>query len=106
MFDHVLVPLDGSSIAECALPHAVGIAQAYSARVTLMRGLEPMRTISAARSASLLGWRFDEIEAVAYLDGWVARLREVGLHVESTLQEGRAMERITHFKIGKSLSLS
>jgi nucleotide-binding universal stress UspA family protein len=92
MFEHILVPLVGSSLTECALPCAVAKAQAYSARVTLTRVPGPTRPIRAARSASLLGWHFDEIEAVAYLDGWGARLREVGLCAERTLLEGPAME--------------
>ncbi|MBU0703591.1 MAG: universal stress protein, partial [Chloroflexi bacterium] len=40
MFDHILVPLDGSSLAECVLPHVVAIARALGARVTLMQVLE------------------------------------------------------------------
>jgi len=36
MLEHILVPLDGSSLAECVLPHAVALAQAFDARVTLL----------------------------------------------------------------------
>jgi len=32
----ILVPLDGSELAECALPHAIGIAKAFSAEVVLV----------------------------------------------------------------------
>ena len=105
MFDHILVPLDGSSLAECALPHAVAIAQAYGARVTLMQVLESTRTISPVRFGNLLDWHFDEIEATAYLDGWVARLQEAGLCVESTVQEGSAVARITQFAQDHDVSL-
>ena len=37
---YVLVPLDGSPLAECALPWAVAVAQALGARMTLLRVLE------------------------------------------------------------------
>ena len=105
MFDHILVPLDGSSLAECALPHAVAIAQVYGSRITLMQVLEPSRAISPGGLGSLLGWHCDEIEATAYLDGCAARLREAGLSVQSTLQEGSTVERIAQFTQDQDVSL-
>jgi len=39
MFDHVLVPLGGSPLAECVLPHTVAVAQAFGAQVTLLQVL-------------------------------------------------------------------
>jgi nucleotide-binding universal stress UspA family protein len=43
MFEHILVPLDGSSLAECALPHAMGIGHVFGAKVTLLRIAECVR---------------------------------------------------------------
>jgi len=40
MFKHILVPLDGSRLAEAALPVAVSLAQALHAPVTLMHVIE------------------------------------------------------------------
>ena len=40
MFNHLLVPLDGSSLAEMALPAAVYLARLSSARVTLLHLIE------------------------------------------------------------------
>ncbi|HAE58107.1 MAG TPA: universal stress protein, partial [Anaerolineae bacterium] len=40
MFDPILVPLDGSQLAECVLPHAIAIARSFDAQVTLLRILE------------------------------------------------------------------
>ncbi len=37
MFQHLLVPLDGSDIAEKALPPAVAIAASFGSRLTLLR---------------------------------------------------------------------
>ncbi len=47
---HVLVPLDGSSLAECALSWAVAVAQALAARVTLLRVVETPSVGSSAGS--------------------------------------------------------
>jgi nucleotide-binding universal stress UspA family protein len=40
MFEHLLVPLDGSHLAEAALPAATYLAQALSAKVTLIHIIE------------------------------------------------------------------
>lgn len=39
MFGHVLVPLDGSTRAECAIPVAARIARASAGEVILLRGV-------------------------------------------------------------------
>ncbi|MFQ6100930.1 MAG: universal stress protein [Anaerolineae bacterium] len=97
MFDHILVPLDGSSVAECVLPHVVAVTRAFGSRVTLLRVLERTRTPGPTRFVDPLGWYINEAEARAYLDGWSARLQEAGLRVESALLEGQAAERIIGF---------
>jgi nucleotide-binding universal stress UspA family protein len=40
MFKHILVPLDGSKLAEAALPAALSLAQTYAAPVTLLHIIE------------------------------------------------------------------
>jgi nucleotide-binding universal stress UspA family protein len=40
MFKHILVPLDGSTLAEAALPAAVSLAQTFNAQVTLLHIIE------------------------------------------------------------------
>ena len=40
MFEHILVPLDGSPLAECALPHCLAIALAFDSRITLINIVE------------------------------------------------------------------
>jgi hypothetical protein len=44
---HVLVPLDGSPLAECALPWAVAVAHTLGPRMTLLRVLEKPAISSA-----------------------------------------------------------
>ena len=49
MFDTILVPLDGSQLAECVLPHAAAFARSFNAEITLLRILEKNQTgVSAA----------------------------------------------------------
>ena len=41
MVERILVPLDGSTLAEKALPDALVLARAAGARVVLMRAIPP-----------------------------------------------------------------
>ena len=97
MFEHILVPLDGSPLAECVLPHTVALAQAFGSRVTLLQALERGPIADRARSVDPLGWHLRKAEAEAYLGGLAARLRELGLRTESRLLEGQAAEQIIEF---------
>ncbi len=97
MFDHMLVPLDGSILCECVLSHVVALAQALDARVTLLRVLERVHTAGQAPSVDPLDWHMRKAEAGAYLDEVVARLQQADLRVGKALLEGQAAERIAEF---------
>lgn len=105
MFDHVLVPLDGSPLAECVLPHTVAVAQAFGAQVTLLRVLERTHVAGRTRPVDPLDWHISKAEAGAYLDGVTARLRKAGLQAENALLEGQASERIIEFARGHDVNL-
>lgn len=64
MFKHLLVPLDGSQLAEAALPYASRLAQALQAQVTLIHIIEENAP------AAIHGERHlrDEEEACRYLE--------------------------------------
>jgi nucleotide-binding universal stress UspA family protein len=97
MFDHMLVPLDGSTLAECALPHAVAVARAFGARITLLRVLDRSSEAGSTEFIDPFDWHLGKVEAQAYLDDLTDRLREMGLQAESMIPEGRAAERIIAF---------
>jgi nucleotide-binding universal stress UspA family protein len=97
MLEHVLVPLDGSPLAECVLPHVVALARALDTRITLLRVLEHAPAAERIGSVDPLGWYINEAEGKAYLNGWTGRLQETGLRVESALLEGQAAGRIIEF---------
>ncbi len=105
MFDHVLVPLDGSPLAECVLPHAVALSRALDTQVTLLRVLERPRAADPTRSVDPLGWHIRKAEAETYLGGVAARLRKAGLRTKRILLEGQAAERIIEFAHNQNVSL-
>lgn len=78
MYRHLLVPLDGSSLAESVLPAVVRVAGWFHARVTLLHVVEtrPPSSVHGKRHLS------DREEAEAYL-GWIAGwLGERGVEAE------------------------
>lgn len=82
MFRRLFVPLDGSPLAESALPAAVELAKRLGARITLFHALERSAptTIHGERHLT------EEREAERYLDevsSWVARS---GIQVETRIE--------------------
>jgi nucleotide-binding universal stress UspA family protein len=105
MFDPILVPLDGSLLAECVLPHASAIARAFDARVMLLRGLERNQANEKAQLFDLVNWQINKTGAKLYLEKISARLQKSGLRVETTLLEGRVAESITDFAQNQGIKL-
>lgn len=97
MFNHILVPLDGSSLAECVLPHVIAVAQAFNSQVTLLRVLEPPQGSALAQAIDPLEWQLIKTEAEAYLNGVINRLDGFDLNAQKTLKEGQAAEHIIEF---------
>jgi nucleotide-binding universal stress UspA family protein len=100
-FERILVPLDGSALAECVLPHAVAIAQALAAEITLLHVVEG----GSGRSTDPLGWHVRKAEAQAYLSGVAGRLREIGLQPQEVLLEGSPAERIVEYVCAEKTNL-
>jgi nucleotide-binding universal stress UspA family protein len=105
MLEHILVPLDGSSLAECVLPHVVAVARAADSRVTLLRVLERAQPSQRSRFIDPLRWHMGAAEARAYLDDPLARLQAIGLRAERELLEGPAAERIIEYVHGNAVDL-
>jgi len=91
MIERVLVPLDGSQIAEFTLPHAVAVARAFRAELLLLR------VVGAAQGGGTgdsLEWRLRKAEAEAYLTRVETRLRGRGVAVKVAVATGRASDQV------------
>lgn len=97
MFNHILAPLDGSAIAECVLPHLVGMAKAFDARVTVLRVLESHAEGWANIPVDPVAWEMQKAETEAYLNEIVRRLDETGTPAEQVLLEGDPASCIKEF---------
>lgn len=77
-FKRLLVPLDGSKLAETVVPSAITLATGYHAQVILLNILERSATESIHGEKHLL----DPQEAKTYLEGVAAKLQENGVESE------------------------
>jgi nucleotide-binding universal stress UspA family protein len=94
MLKNLLVPLDGSPLAECVLPHAVAMAKAFNAQITLLNVLEQSKESLGRPKADPLDWYLQKTEAETYLHGIETRLEKSQLSVKTVLLEGRAIDQI------------
>ena len=95
---HVLVPLDGSPLAECALPWAAAVAKALGARMTLLRVLErPAISNATSHHHDAVDWEMRRAEAQSQLSRIERDLKAKGLTSTVELLEGRPAEQIINF---------
>jgi nucleotide-binding universal stress UspA family protein len=87
--------MDGSSLAECVLPHVVAIAKTFQARVTLLQ--VQGRSKETGPFVDPLGWQMGKLEAKNYLERINTHLRQSGLQTESKLINGQAANGIIEF---------
>ncbi|MBI4339062.1 MAG: universal stress protein [Chloroflexi bacterium] len=85
----VVVPLDGSALAEQALPHVAALARALRLQVLLLRVTSPMSTAFASDAESDAAYYSDlnqmlRQEAEAYLAAKARQLKEQGLGAVTT----------------------
>jgi nucleotide-binding universal stress UspA family protein len=105
MFDPILVPLDGSQLAECVLPHVETIARSLDADITLLRMLEKKQVGTSAQLFDLLNWQINKTRAMLYLEKTKAHFQELGLRVQTIVLEGLEAEGITEFAQNQGMKL-
>ncbi len=94
MFQHLVVPLDGSALAECVLPHSVAMARALGGRITLLQVVEQAGPAGRPRAIDPLEWHYSEAEAGAYLNAVAERLRLAGLPAGQLILQGDPAEQV------------
>ena len=111
MYQKIMVPLDGSELAECVLPHVEAIAKGCQANnVTFVRVVEPLLRPSAE---DYIPPEEDEEQlkvnrrAVAedYLNQLVSRLKYNGVDIQSEVIVGRAAESLAEYTEKNNIDL-
>lgn len=105
MLDPILVPLDGSQLAECVLPHTAAIARSFDSEIILLRMLEKNQTGASAQLFDLLNWQINKTKAALYLEKIKERFQESRLRVQTTVLEGLVAEGITEYAQSQGVKL-
>jgi nucleotide-binding universal stress UspA family protein len=105
MFDHILLPLDGSTLAECVLPHAVALAKAFKSRLTLLRVVYPKKKTNQQSIINPMDWQMLKSEADAYLKSVQKRLADVGVNSEICVVEGNPAQEIIDYTRDEEVNL-
>jgi nucleotide-binding universal stress UspA family protein len=97
MFDHILVPLDGSILAECVLPHILAFAQTFYSKVTILNVLDRETAYGSRNIVNPLEWVIHKAVAENYVQGISDRLSKAGLQISTAITEGRAADSIINY---------
>jgi nucleotide-binding universal stress UspA family protein len=124
MFNRILVPLDGSTLAERAIPHAEQFARIFGSSIILLQVLDPASYHENIISVDPLSWQIRKAESDMYMQGIAARIREdlqekpgdtqdtqgqagvaTKTKVEYSIREGKTAENIVNFAHSENIDL-
>jgi nucleotide-binding universal stress UspA family protein len=104
---HILIPLDGSALAEQVLPYALALGRLTQAEFTLLQAIPLMLPIYGTE---LYGAGWDDqlqeqlrVNAQSYLDGVAASLRAESLRVRTAVVNGGAAGAILEYAHAQSV---
>lgn len=106
MYKKILVPLDGSNLAECVLPHVESIAKGCGVEsITFVRVAEPVRmSVSAEEDGFYSGKAWQKMEADSrvaarrYIDQLRNRIKYDGINIQTeVLTDKRAGDLIADY---------
>ncbi|MEI6186579.1 MAG: universal stress protein [Dehalococcoidia bacterium] len=110
MYQKIMVPLDGSQVAECVIPHIETIAGKADTNVELVTVIEPLEIPTRGQIAI----SDDEIkqidaegkkEAHKYLDQVCLRLKQAGVNARVVLLTGRAADSLVRYANNNDVDL-
>lgn len=105
MFDSILVPLDGSPLAECVLPHVIAISRAFNAKTMLLQVLDKAAPDVSTDRIDLLDWQVNKTKALHYLQSIDEQLHNSSLKTKMTVLEGLAAKSIIQFARDQQMDL-
>jgi nucleotide-binding universal stress UspA family protein len=112
MYQRILVPLDGSELAECSLEHAKAIARGCNvAEMVLLYVVEPLPadTLAALSEGGADLITKAELEnqqaPFGYLEKLTDKLKKEGIHCRSVVVNGRAAEEILDYSEHNQIDL-
>ena len=113
MYRKILVPLDGSEMAECVLPHVEEIAKRCQAEVVLFQVCQPAVILADYPADLREGWE-DHVKretthlqqiCATYLGEAEKKFREAGLNTTVRTGSGNAAEQILDYATQNQVDL-
>ncbi|MBI9087339.1 MAG: universal stress protein [Desulfobacterales bacterium] len=108
MYKRILIPLDGSKLAESALAHAESLALKYNAELILLQVVRPL-AITAREPAEIMMFQENmehlRADAKAYLNGLKGEFREKKIRVEIYVGLGPVVAEIVETAATHSVDL-
>jgi len=124
MFKRILVPLDGSALAEQAIYHAEQFARIFGSKIILLQVLDPASLHESSTSVDPLNWQIRKKKAEIYLNEVAKRMNadlieepmasvnfenreteSLKPRVEYTILEGKTAENIVNFAHQENIDL-
>ncbi len=110
MYKKILVPLDGSELAECVFPHVESIAKGCGVEIVVVMRVLDTYTPSGYQTyiSDTLKKQVDEDSekwAKEYLDEVAGRISLDGVEVEKLLIKGRPAESIAEYASNNEIDL-
>ncbi len=96
MYKKILVPLDGSELAEAVLPHVKALAKSEGAEIVILRVPDLPAPDFFSRNPAMANKIVEdlEIETGKYLQDEVKKLNKKGVKVSSVMREGPVPDTI------------
>jgi nucleotide-binding universal stress UspA family protein len=107
MYEKILVPMDGSDLAELAIRHAQEIARGARSEILLLQAVNfPYPVVPEAALVPDAKWLAGaKKDASRYLEGIAAPLREAGMRVRTLLDERPPADAILHVTAREGVDL-
>jgi nucleotide-binding universal stress UspA family protein len=108
-YKHLLVPLDGSELAELALADALSIAQLSQAEITFLQVVPPIEQVLGVETGYPIfvdqQWGIKKTMALEYLQGICERLDCPNLTMHTIVELGPPAETIIDYACQYSIDL-
>jgi len=110
MYKKIMVPLDGSQVAECVIPHIETISGKSATRVELVTVVEPLDIPTRGQIAI----SDDEIkqidnegknEATKYLKQVSSRLTKAGVNTDTVILSGKPADSLVSYAVNNGVDL-
>lgn len=110
MYQKIMIPLDGSKLAECVLPYAEEIARGCGAELRLVRVVEPLH-LYEGRESGISPEERRRIEAESmqvagnYLRQIAEQLEGKGIKVRTEVLMGKATDQLDNYANSNEVDL-